>query len=55
MAEIFEIHQKNQNQKFDFFLRNSDFINGIAIDCIKLFSSHSVLKLPDKFTAMPCI
>ena len=40
MAEIFEIHQKNQKQKFDFFLRNSDFINGIDINCVKLFSSH---------------
>jgi hypothetical protein len=55
MAEIFEIHQKNQKLKFDFFLRNSNFINGIAIVSVKLFNSHSVLKWPDEFTVMPCI
>ena len=56
MAEIIEIHQKkNQEKSLIFLLRNSDFINEIAIDCMKLYRSHSVLKLPDKFTAMPRI
>ena len=58
MAEIFEIHKKrkkNQEKSLIFLLRNSDFINEIAIDFMKLFRSHSVLKLPAKFTAMPRI